>query len=164
MNLKEIFTLQQNLDEQIAKRSDLNFASKPIQNRQICIALLVEWCELANEVSFFKYWKAQKHLDRSKALEELADVLHFLTTLSYKTGVSAEINPYVVPSQQLDDQFCAVSQLITQTFSQLTKTNIHHLYELVLGFAQLLNFSENEILEAYRQKNKINHQRIYDHY
>ncbi|UUM19458.1 dUTP diphosphatase [Mycoplasma sp. 1018B] len=166
MNLKNIFAMQKELDQKIAQRKDLALNKIKTNNKhqQMMLATLIEIAEFVNEVQSFKYWKKHKYVDKDKILEEFADVLHFLGSLGYKYHVDEEIEPLIVNSKNINEQFTLLFSAVTKAMSHTNKYNISEIFALVLGSAKLLNYSEKEILEAYEKKNLKNHQRIIDNY
>jgi len=79
MELKELFELQNELDQTILDRVTgrmMNVDNKRFLNDKI-MALSVEVSEFANEVEAFKYWKQNKRNDKEKQLSEYVDILHF---------------------------------------------------------------------------------------
>ncbi|MGP1451427.1 MAG: dUTP diphosphatase [Metamycoplasmataceae bacterium] len=167
MNLSEIFKMQRALDEAIANRNDLNFSkdeeSKNKYRRMQIIALLVETAEFANEIQTFKYWKAKKNVDNEKALEEFADLLHFLGSFAYKLNVEPEIEPLIM-SNDINEQLGILFSTISSSINSINKYSIGEMLALTLGCAKLLNYSEEEILKWYYIKNKKNYERIKNHY
>ena len=75
------------LDQKIHQQHGLVF--KETRQKRV-IAMMVELAELANEIKFFKFW-SQKPQDREAALEEAADVLHFLLSLANDQSMRLEM-------------------------------------------------------------------------
>ncbi|WP_406615875.1 dUTP diphosphatase [Mycoplasmopsis hyopharyngis] len=167
MNFSEIFKMQKQLDEAIANRNDLHFAtdeeSKKKYTRMQVLALLVETAEFANEIQTFKYWKADKNVNHSHAMEEFADLLHFLGSFAYKLNVESEIEPLVM-SDDINEQIGLLFAAISSSMNNLNKYSVGEMLALTLGCAKLLNYSEEDILKWYHIKNKKNYDRIKNHY
>ncbi|QJG67011.1 dUTP diphosphatase [Mycoplasma phocoenae] len=160
MNLEKVFNIQELLDEKFAEN-----ISPDEQNLEIkrIIALLVEIGEFANEVQAFKYWKVNKNLDRVKILEEFADGIHFLSSMSYKKNVDFEISPITL-STDFTIQLSHVYMEASKLFNNLTKEQLKYVYELYLGLGVTAGISEQEILDSFYRKNEINFQRAKNKY
>jgi dimeric dUTPase (all-alpha-NTP-PPase superfamily) len=162
MKLEELYKLQEDLDIAITKNLGMeeNFNSVEIVDKRV-FALKVELGELANEVGFFKYWKQSHVMDRAKTIEELSDVQHFLLSVgnSRKYNFIKEINP------ERWDKFS-----VGHLFICLMENNYDSSGNWLNAFEQLvciglkLGFTEDDILQSYRDKNKINYQRIAEKY
>ncbi|QBF34969.1 hypothetical protein EG856_03580 [Mycoplasmopsis phocirhinis] len=163
MDFAHIFQMQKNLDEAISSRSDLEVITNEQWQAKWLLALLVEFCEFANEIQSFKYWKKHKNINHGAALEEFADVLHFLGSYAYKLDVNPLIEPKIV-SQCPTAQFLEIFKVATINKDNITKQIISELLSLSLGCAKLLGYSEDEILKAYEIKNQKNFERIKNHY
>jgi dimeric dUTPase (all-alpha-NTP-PPase superfamily) len=157
MNIENLLMMQQELDMVIAKNLNMeeDFNSVEVVDQRI-FALKVELGEFANEVGFFKYWKTSHVMDRAKALEELADVMHFQLSVgnSRKYTFIKEINPeqwHKVPMGRL--------------FQYMMQNNYDssgywkNAFEQLICIGLKLGFTEEEMLQAYEDKNKENHAR-----
>ncbi|EGV00270.1 dUTP diphosphatase [Mycoplasmopsis columbina] len=164
MNLTRIFQMQKELDEKISARDDLNTIKGQKLHQQMMLAVLIEIAEFANEVQSFKYWKANKKVDNDKVLEEFADVLHFLGSLGYTHNLNPEIEPLVVKNKDINEQFTILFNAVTKAMYHTNKHVIAEILSLALGAMKLLKFSEEEILEWYEKKNRINHERVNNRY
>ncbi|WP_029512561.1 dUTP diphosphatase [Mycoplasmopsis iners] len=166
MNLTRIFEMQKELDLKIGQRKDLGWKNHDDAkiHQQMMLATLIEVAEFANEVQSFKYWKKHKNIDHEKVLEEFADVLHFLGSLGYKYQINPNVEPLIVQSQEINEQFTILFSSITKAMYYTNKYAIAEIFSLVLGAAKLLNYSEEQILKAYELKNQKNHQRVAEKY
>jgi dimeric dUTPase (all-alpha-NTP-PPase superfamily) len=157
MNLEELYQLQIELDRVIVENLGLqdNFNSFDYVDKRV-FALKVELGEFSNEVGWFKYWKRSHVMDREKTLEELADVIHFFLSvgISRKYTFIKEANPEAwskVPLQHL--------------FRYLMENNYDSSGKWINGFEQLiciglkLDYTIDEILQAYRDKREENFRR-----
>ncbi|MBZ4195663.1 dUTP diphosphatase [Mycoplasma tauri] len=167
MNLSRIFEMQKDLDKAISSRNDIDTSNRKISkadfNDMQLLATLVETAEFANEVQTFKYWKANKTVNPEKALEEFADILHFLGSFAYKYDVDPNIEPLIM-SENVNRQICLLFSTISSAINNLNKYVIGQMLALLLGAAKLLNYSEEEIIKWYDIKNKKNYERIKDKY
>ncbi len=78
MNTEKMHQAQRLLDEVIHQKAGLAQADTRSAR---AVALSVELAEMANAIRFFKHW-SMKPADPEAALEEAADVLHFLLSLA----------------------------------------------------------------------------------
>jgi len=92
MELKELYKMQNNLDQTIVDRTThgiMDVDNKRFLNDRI-MALSVEVSEFANEVEAFKYWKDNKRNNKAKQLEEYVDILFFWlsigNTMNFRVG------------------------------------------------------------------------------
>ncbi|CAL58960.1 dUTPase [Mycoplasmopsis agalactiae] len=167
MNLKKIFEMQRELDKAIINRNDVDASNSKITQAEFdemkLLATLVETAEFANEVQSFKYWKANKTVNREKALEEFADILHFIGSFAYKYNVEPDIEPLIL-SNNVNRQICLLFSTISSAINNLNKYVIAQMLAIALGVAKLLNYSEDEIIHWYYVKNKKNYERIKERY
>ncbi|MCE6114459.1 dUTP diphosphatase [Mycoplasmopsis agalactiae] len=167
MNLKKIFEMQRELDKAIINRNDVDASNSKITQAEFdemkLLATLVETAEFANEVQSFKYWKANKTVNCEKALEEFADILHFIGSFAYKYNVEPDIEPLIL-SNNVNRQICLLFSTISSAINNLNKYVIAQMLAIALGVAKLLNYSEDEIIHWYYVKNKKNYERIKERY
>lgn len=167
MNLKKIFEMQKDLDKAIISRNDIDASNSKISQAEFdemkLLATLVETAEFANEVQSFKYWKANKSINREKALEEFADMLHFVGSFAYKYNVDPDIEPLIL-SDNVNKQICLLFSTISSAINNLNKYVISQMLAIALGVAKLLNYSEDEIIHWYYIRNKKNYERIKEKY
>ncbi|WP_412031536.1 dUTP diphosphatase [Metamycoplasma buccale] len=161
MNLEIIFKAQTELDtilmKKVIKQNEKNFEIKR------GVALLVELGEFANEVKAFKYWKKHKEMNRDKVLEEFADGIHFLTSISLSKQVKSDIK-IISKYDDFSLQLSYVYKLFTNLLTKCTKNNVKKAYGAYLGLGLLVNIGYNEIITSYLNKNKINYERIENNY
>lgn len=86
--LREIFTMQKSLNDDIKNRRNLNFTQEEWIQKNI-LATISELSEVMDEVNF-KWWKNQKPIDHASLLEELVDVLHFYVSMCLHAGIDAD--------------------------------------------------------------------------
>ncbi|WP_338822958.1 dUTP diphosphatase [Mycoplasmopsis felifaucium] len=167
MNFRKIFEMQKELDEKISQRNDVDASNSNISEKDFRImqilASLVETAEFANEVQTFKYWKAKKNIDHDNALEEFADILHFMGSFAYKYDVDPEIEPLIL-SDNVNYQICLLFQAISSMINNINKYIIGEILAMTLGVAKLLGYSDEDIIKWYYVKNKKNHERVENKY
>ena len=129
--------------------------------RKNVIELLVELGEFVNETKIFKYWTI-KEPEKNKVLEEYADVITMSLTFMSEFNL------------ELDNQYLHIEsndklELINYLYSKITllmkKENvIKDIFGNLLYLGELLNFNEEEILEAIETKHKIIKERLESDY
>ncbi|AWX69650.1 dUTP diphosphatase [[Mycoplasma] anseris] len=161
MNLSDIFKTQIDLDRAIWE----NVVEEEKENHHIkaTIALIVELSEFANEVKAFKYWKKDKHINRTLMLEEFADGIHFLTSFANDFQIDPEIQ-LIFQDHNFCLQLAYTYICFTKLLNDYTKQNVIEAYGAYLALGALVDITYDDILKAYRNKNQINYQRIKDNY
>lgn len=86
--LREIFSMQTELNAKIAQGRNLNFTKEEWVQKNI-LAIISELSEVMDEVNF-KWWKNKKPINEEALLEELTDVLHFFISMCIHAGVDAD--------------------------------------------------------------------------
>ena len=87
--LDEIFALQSAFDTAMCEARGLQHITREEWIQRETLAMLSELAELIDEVNF-KWWKNPKPVDERAVKEELVDVLHFLTSMCLKMGMTAQ--------------------------------------------------------------------------
>ncbi len=154
MNIEPLFKLQLELDEYVAKNLGIveEFNWVEYVDKRI-FALKVEIAELANEVAFFKYWKQSHVIDKSKTIEELADVMHFFLSVGHsrKYTFIRELDPLAwkkVPMEQL------FQYLMNNNFDSSGKWKNGFEQLICIGFK--LGYTANEMVQSYKDKREKN--------
>lgn len=159
MDIKKLLEMQADLDKEILKNAGI----KEYPKDSIELALLVELGELANEVKSFKYWQKNKHIDRTKILEEFADCLHFALSLEnhliqMRRDILGKFAKYVnelkEASRELKNN---IDDAFIETFCMVLQERSILIAVIVLGLC--LDISLDEMEEAYIKKNKENYRR-----
>ena len=154
MDFKKLYKIQSGLDAYIG--SSKNIKMEDYKKERI-IALQVEFNELLNELPFlFKYW-TNKKMNREKALEEYVDGFHFILSKGNDYGIEDyEYTKPTNPNMQ-DKRNLAIE--INNMISRLHKDSYKELFDHYLLFGEKLGFTQEEIENAYMDKNKINYER-----
>ena len=161
----KIYQLQKELDESIKEKFNLTCDSTRIRR---ILATQVELAELANETRCFKYWSTKGPAPRSVILEEYADGIHFLVSLGISYGFDFEAkNLFEIAQKSSLD----LSEQFLNMFAQVAKlkddTSIATWEETFLMYIQIgysLDFSKEDIVDFYIQKNEKNHTRQANNY
>lgn len=159
MKIDEMYVLQRELDEEIARKVKKGYdVNSHYAVEHIRYAFHTEMAELGNEVGFFKFWKNSHVIKRGETLEELADCLHFLLKLAIMKGYDRSIKE-VEPFPMWED--CPVDEMFYEIrrneLDSMGKYQMALMY--LLGIARKLDFSEADVLRAYKLKNTKNRER-----
>lgn len=156
MNLCGLYSLQSELDEKI--RITHNLKDKNLTGKKI-LSLQVELGELANETRCFKYWSTKPPSPKNVILEEYVDCLHFILSLGLDYNCT-DLEIKMIPRKvKLTEQFINLFIDVTDCLVSSSTDHYTTLFEdfLILGYN--LGFTEEDITEAYYNKNQINHTR-----
>ncbi|MCP8967407.1 dUTP diphosphatase [Ectobacillus ponti] len=158
MDLLHLFKLQKELDERILREHGLE-PKKLLKEKML--ALLVEVGELANETRCFKYWSNKPSSERSVVLEEYVDGLHFILSIGIDLGVDKNFLFYKCAETDTTtvQVFLDAYSKIIRFQEQPSITNYIELFTSYLRLGQTLEFSQDEIEQAYLAKNEVNHER-----
>ena len=158
MDFTNLFLMQEKLNVLISKKH--NLSGKSLLAEKL-LALQVEIAELANETRCFKFWSVKGPSTKTKMLEEYVDCLHFLLSI----GLDKEFNylnfdiPKEGMSNNITNQFLNLYIDINDFIVCSSKDHYQTLFEDFLYLGISLNFTEEEIEDAYYIKNNTNHQR-----
>lgn len=156
MNWSKLFTLQHELDSRIMKEHQLtgNFLSERL------LALQVEIGELANETRCFKYWSVKPPSEREKILEEYVDGIHFILSLGLTLGFETYTPKRSKRNEKgMVEQFLTIFHCISQLYADQSAEAYVELFSGYIVLGSMLGFSEQEIEDAYLEKNLVNHER-----
>lgn len=156
MNLEKLFTMQKALDQFIQSNKQVVedvFIKKGL-------ALLVELSELANETRCFKFWSEKGPSERSIILEEYVDSIHFILSLGIEKNLHNLTEwPMEEREGDLTALFLSTSNSIHQFLYNPTMETYKDVWIQYGAIAKLLNFSSEELVEAYISKNEKNYER-----
>lgn len=158
MNLEKLFDMQKGLDEHIETKHQLE--SEDLFDRKI-LALLVELGELANETRCFKFWSLKGPSSNQVILEEFVDGVHFILSLGIECGFenSVEVPASTEITEDLTEQFLVVYQSVGEFRLRRSLHAYHSMLQSYLHLASLMGFANNQIEQAYIQKNEVNYER-----
>ncbi|MFF2755153.1 dUTP diphosphatase [Psychrobacillus sp. NPDC058041] len=156
MNLEKLFTMQEALDQYIQSNKQVEedvFIKKGL-------ALLVELSELANETRCFKFWSEKGPSERSVILEEYVDSIHFILSLGIEKSLQYLTEwPLEKRDGDLTVLFISTSNAIHQFLYEPTMKTYKEVWIQYGAIAKLLDFSSEELVEAYISKNEKNYER-----
>ena len=155
MQFRQLFEKQRQLDRFIEENQYVQkdvFAEKGL-------ALLVELSELANETRCFKFWSTKGPSERAVLLEEFVDSVHFMLSLGNMRGFLLEEWPYLKEKQELTETFLNTTQTILTFLQHQTEDNYSAMWKQYSIIAYNLNFTIDDVLQAYELKNEKNYER-----
>lgn len=163
------------IETMLKKQDELNsaimkeFGLTTISKEQIDLATLDEIGEFTHELKGDWCWwkKSQEPVDRNKALEELADVFHFVLIYELLYGKRKYLTDpeqywgspcSYMPMVQMDIGFGIANALIS--ILKLVDGRLMYL----LALSEHLGFRLEEVYAAYMRKNAINMERLKNGY
>lgn len=162
-NFTKLADNQKKLDKTILDNVSDGISENEYWSKRI-IAFLIELNEFSNEVKFFKYWKKNKNIDNKKVREELVDCLHFLfsigNTINYKKW-EIEINDV---KESIDELYFEITKHTLKLNNSKKSKDFNNVFNYFMKYANKLNFSNEQLQEEYKLKNKINFERQENNY
>ena len=153
--LKELIEMQKKLDEDIFIKRGI----KEYPEMNMRIALFVELGELMQEFpTKFKHWKRTAIDDPEKGIEEYVDCLHFALSLYYhmNTHSYSFLPEYDTPEIGDSNIYETLDSIVGMVGLSLYDSALYYLF--LLG--KLLGFTWDDVMKAYKKKNKVNYDRI----
>ncbi len=168
MTIDQVRDMQRALDQEIHDKYDLSH-DNTLADR--LVALSVEVAEMANEAQFFKYWKTGK-VQRAKLVEECVDVLHFIVSIANhvdaRISYFPDLGEFEINDYYMGMQDACVMMASTNDNPGLCgdmKNYVDIFMRFYSGFLQKVGVSwQDEVLEMYAYKNKVNHERLVNGY
>lgn len=156
ISLDELFPLQEELDAEIAKLHNVTYEST--FDRRL-LALLVELSEFANESRCFKYWSLKGPGTKERLLDEYADGLHFFLSLGIPLGVERFTHRYNVHEKDLSRAIVEVYKQVSALHDEYEPRRYASAFGAYLNIIPLFDWSNEEVIGAYKSKLDVNHQR-----
>ena len=156
INLVELYSLQEELDLDIASKHNVTYEST---HQRRLLALIIELGELANETRCFKYWSNKPSSPKEVVIEEYADGLHFLLSLGIPLHVAKM--EYVL-SKEDEDLTSLFHKMYKKSTLLVDNYDLDHYIDAMQSYLNLgftLGFSSEDIISSYKAKLKINHVR-----
>jgi dimeric dUTPase (all-alpha-NTP-PPase superfamily) len=147
------------------------------------LALCTELGEMANEWRFFKYWSLDRNTRYKELLQEFSDGLHFLLSLwnekiVFHHGECKLSSDCLFPNRNIEvptskeeildlyNNLYRLTGLLIDSlyYRQFTKGSdafwiFTELVESYIVLGKAFGFTEAEMVQAYMDKNKTNHER-----
>lgn len=172
MNFNELSKPQQGLDEYIKEKRNLQHQDL---TKKKTVAAICELYECVNEARFFKFWSdnqkpntyrfeeldAHQVREWNPMLEEYVDTVHF--TVSLGNDHDYTTHKYEDPGDMdLNDLVLGLTNLLS-LFPYIEKrkrhTQLRNIFDYLIKFGYQLGFNEQQVMDAYYNKNEINHAR-----
>lgn len=163
------------IENMLKKQDELNsaimkeFGLTTISKEQIDLATLDEIGEFTHELKGDWCWwkKSQEPVDRNKALEELADVFHFVLIYELLYGK----RKYLTDPEQYWGSPCSYMPMVQMNIGFGIANALISILKLVdgrlmylLALSEHLGFCLDEVYAAYMRKNAINMERLKNGY
>lgn len=120
-------------------------------------AFKVELAELSNEVGFFKYWKHSHVMDKPRVIDEWADCLHFLLSVGlgkkwdrYALDVISSVKPILDLKTAAYLFYALMGNELNGSVKYAQALN------LLVTIGHTLGYTDDELKEAYLNKNAVN--------
>lgn len=155
MEFKELFQMQAGLDAFIEENKNIDYNVF----KEKGLALLVELAELANETRCFKFWSSKGPSEREVILEEFVDSIHFILSLGNEKGLSLDEWPEVQDERSLTELFLSVQKVILNFLENPNEATYKAVWEGYGSIAYKLQFTLDDIIDAYISKNEKNYER-----
>ncbi|MFB1080467.1 dUTP diphosphatase [Jeotgalibacillus sp. JSM ZJ347] len=156
MNWNELYQMQSELDLFIEKEHGL--AEKDLLQDKL-LALSVEAGELANETRCFKFWSLKGPSEKSVILEEYVDGIHFLLSIGLETDLRYSGHNVSKTDASLTDLFLRFNRNISEFGHVRTKEHYDQMWHTYLSIGEKLNFTAEDTIRAYQEKNEVNVER-----
>jgi dimeric dUTPase (all-alpha-NTP-PPase superfamily) len=162
MNINHLFEMQRELDSYIEKEHGLEEAD--LFNEKV-LALLVEVGELANETRCFKFWSKKPSSEKKVILEEFVDGVHFILSLGINIGIKHfELREASYHEEDVTKQFIEIFNSIHDLKVKRSVTEYDQLVHQYFYLGELLGFSHEDVVQAYKEKNEVNYKRQQEGY
>lgn len=170
MNLDKLYKLQAELDKHILQKHNLKMSKEELLDKTI-LALLVEVGELANTTRCFKHWSTKGMMDKEVVLDEMADVLHFYFSIGNQIGDEYLDIGIESGFTGLDVNNSLTFELLVLYFwvgkmgneCSLDRVDLEEIYQSIgdslYKIIDLLNFTHEEVEQAYLKKHEENYRR-----
>ena len=161
IKLDDLYPLQKELDEDIAKRHNVTYAST--KDKRL-LALLVEFGEFANETRCFKYWSLKPMSEKAVVLDEYADGMHFFISLGIPLGVTGLEKELIKKDIDPSTAILEVYQEAAKLHEDYSREQYEKAFGMYLDLLPLFGFTGEEAKAAYLKKLQVNHVRQETHY
>lgn len=159
--LTDLYLKQKELDEEIALNHHIDYPST--RNKRI-LALLVEIGEFANTTRAFKFWSNKGMDSKDVILDEYADGLHFILSLGLDLKFTPDTIEVIDDKLDLSDSILYCYQMVSEFIERQNPNNYLKMFMCYLRILFKLNYSWEDVSEAYYIKLKTNHHRQENNY
>lgn len=156
INLKELYSLQAELDEEIAINHHVTYETT--FSRRL-LALIIELGELANETRCFKYWSNKGPSPKDIVMDEYADGLHFFLSLGIPLKVTKFDYELTKSNDDLTTQFHNLYKKVTSLRDNYDEMHYIDAFSDFLNLALSIDMDDKDIIASYKKKCNVNHVR-----
>jgi dimeric dUTPase (all-alpha-NTP-PPase superfamily) len=154
IELTPLLAEQAKLDAHIQQQHQVSYAST---REKRLLALLVEVGEMINETKTFKFWSKKPSAEKPIILDEYADGLHFLLSLSIEVQSSKSLYEIAIISKTLTQATIDVFQAISDLSKSFSIKALEKSFQSYLNLIPLLGFTSEEVVDAYFKKLGVNY-------
>ena len=164
-DIKYLLEQQERLDADIRKGHGISDEEWQLMDNAHLLALSCEINEFFNETKAFKYW-SKKMMDRQKTLEEAVDVIHFIMLIANKNHVAAFLDEFLDEYETYSkfpesiNNIHDVRQVMAEVVGTLSIDNLTYILVDLLAILDFYDFDRKQIMQAYKEKNKVNFDRL----
>lgn len=154
--MKELQMKQNRLDKFIYESNNITDVGEIALDK--LTALDIELGELANEIKFFKYWKKNKLVDKSKVIEEACDCLHFVLSLANDNNVNLQVMAYGTFSRDVGTLYRYIKATLWKDIYLEDKweEGLKRILMLLVAMIEEIDFTYADLLREYDRKYEIN--------
>lgn len=149
--------MEMELNTIIFMNHGIEFGSKHLENK---LNLTVEISELLNKSEIHKYWKNNIPKDKNELLEEYVDIWHMALNVGNDINIPGE-HYGIEKKDSIAKQFDALFFTAQSAYSPM---GWHCFISQLKGLGIMLNFTSEEVKEAFMNKWKVNIKRQKDGY
>lgn len=170
MNLEKLYKMQEELDKYILEKHNTKMRKEELLDKTI-LSLLVEVGELANATRCFKHWSLKGPESKERLLDELADCLHFYLSIGNQIGEGYLNIRMESGFKGLDINSSLTFELLV-LYSYLgafgnecsmSGVDLEEIYQSIgdsiFKIIDLLDFTDEEVEQAYLKKHEENYRR-----
>ncbi len=157
ISLNKLQEYQLELDKVINKAHNTSYETTRDER---LLALLVELSELANATRTFKYWSLKGSESKERVLDEFADGLHFLLSLTLAYDVT--LDEFHVEKEEgisLNEMFLKTYDAINRFYVDRSEDSLLLAFKTYLSLGIALKFSKEDIINGYLKKISVNYKR-----
>ncbi len=156
---KEIYEVNKKLDDVFIEKyhSTIDYDKKNI------VEFLVELGEFANETKCFKYWTVKK-AQKEKVLEEFADCITMSLLYFHLLNLELEELDNPIETENVLDVLMMLYEQVLTLNRKLEEDTVRSIFSNLLYLGTFFQFTEEEIQEAIRKKQKITWERLNSDY
>lgn len=170
MDLNKLYKKQAELDKHILEKHNIKMSKEELLDNTV-LALLVEVSELANTTRCFKHWSTKGMMDKENILDEYADCLHFYFSIGNQMGIkySGKRLDYGMIFNNIEQAITFQLLILYANLGALANecsvngVVLDDVYEDIgdglIKIAELLDFTDDEVEQAYLKKHEENYKR-----